>query len=174
MRLDHIAYRTADRKESAKFFQDCLHYTIGTEFDLKFDDGTVTDCIALLPPEDRAVDANHWRLIVGDMDQRAELHGPEGSIVGDWVAAREGVGGVHHIAYEVEGVAPVMREWKSRGYAEFYSEEPLICEETNLEQVFTKPSKLTGIIYELISRGQDNKGFCQANIKGLMESTRGE
>jgi len=36
--------------------------------------------------------------------------GPEGSIVGDWVAARGGVGGVHHIAYQVEDVAGTMQE----------------------------------------------------------------
>jgi 4-hydroxyphenylpyruvate dioxygenase-like putative hemolysin len=37
-------------------------------------------------------------------------------------------------------------------------------------QVFTKPSKLTGVMYELINRTGD--GFCEKNVKGLMESTR--
>ena len=92
--------------------------------------------------------------------------------MGDWVDERGGIGGLHHIAYQVEDVAGTMREWKEKGYAEFYSEEPLVCEETNLIQVFTKPSELTGVIYELIKRGKDNKGFCELNVKGLMESTK--
>ena len=94
--------------------------------------------------------------------------GPEGSIVGDWVAERGGVGGVHHIAYQVENVEATMKEWKEKGYAEFYSDEPMIC--PGLVQVFTKPSELTGVIYELISR--EGKGFCEVNVKGLMESTK--
>jgi len=69
-------------------------------------------------------------------------------------------------------VAATMQLWKEKGYAEFYSEEPLVCEETHLTQVFSKPSELTGVIYELIKRGKDNKGFCEVNVKGLMESTR--
>ena len=39
-----------------------------------------------------------------------------------------------------------------------------------LVQVFTKPSELTGIIYELISREGD--GFCEDNVKDLMNSTK--
>ena len=98
--------------------------------------------------------------------------GPEGSIVGDWVAERGGVGGVHHIAYQVDDVAAKMKEWQELGFVEFYSEDPLVCEETHLTQVFSKPSELTGVIYELITRGNDNKGFCEVNVKGLMESTK--
>ena len=51
MRLDHIAYRTADRVKTAQFFIDALGYRIQTEFKLEFDDGSTTDCIALEPPE---------------------------------------------------------------------------------------------------------------------------
>ena len=192
MRLDHIAYRAKDRRKTAQFFQDCLGYTIGTEFDLKFDDGTTTDCIALAPPEVRHPETNNWtyRTLMGThlagpgdpvYSVHCEFHappeifvsdGPKGSIVGDWVEERGGIGGVHHIAYQVEDVLATMQEWKEKGYAEFYSEEPLVCEETNLVQVFSRPSELTGIIYELIKRGKDNKGFCEVNVKGLMESTK--
>ena len=98
--------------------------------------------------------------------------GPDGSIVGDWVKERDGVGGVHHIAYQVDDVDSKMKEWKEKGYAEFYSEKPLVCSETELVQVFTKPSELTGLIYELIKRGEGDKGFCEKNVKALMESTR--
>ena len=90
--------------------------------------------------------------------------------MGDWVAERGGIGGVHHIAYQVEDVEAKMKEWRDKGYAEFYSEEPMTC--PGLTQVFTKPSKLTGVIYELISR--EGKGFCEVNVKGLMESTKGK
>ena len=94
--------------------------------------------------------------------------GPPGSIVGDWVADRNGVGGVHHIAYQVSDVAGTMKKWKDAGYAEFLSDKPLTC--PGLEQVFTKPSELTGVIYELISR--EGKGFCEDNVKHLMLSTQ--
>ena len=39
-----------------------------------------------------------------------------------------------------------------------------------LVQVFTKPSELTGVIYELINR--EGEGFCKDNVKALMESTK--
>ena len=93
--------------------------------------------------------------------------GSVGSIVGDWVAARSGVGGIHHIAYQCDDVAGTMRQWKEAGYAEFLSDEPMTC--PGLVQVFTKPSELTGVIYELISREGD--GFCEDNVKNLMLST---
>ena len=71
--------------------------------------------------------------------------GTEGSIVHDWVQKRDGVGGIHHLAYQVESVAEKMKEWTEKGYAEFTTNDPLTC--PGLSQVFTKPSELTGIIY---------------------------
>ena len=62
-----------------------------------------------------------------------------------------------------------MDEWRAKGYAEFTSDKPLTC--PGLTQVFTKPSLLTGVIYELIERGEH--GFCRENVKNLMESTKG-
>ncbi len=62
-----------------------------------------------------------------------------------------------------------MLEWKEKGYAEFTTDEPLKCE--GITQIFTKPSQLTGIIYEFIERGIH--GFCQENVKDLMNSTKG-
>jgi catechol 2,3-dioxygenase-like lactoylglutathione lyase family enzyme len=181
MRLDHIAYRSKNRHKTAKFFKDTLGYEVGTEFQIKFDDGGRADCLALVPPESRPQDTGLWRMetVLGfnELEKEVEYHappeifvsdGPEGSIVGDWVADRGGVGGIHHIAYQVEDVAGTMKEWRDKGYAEFLSEEPMEC--PGLKQVFTKPSELTGVIYELISR--EGKGFCELNVKGLMESTR--
>ena len=43
MRLDHIAYRVKDRYKTARFFKDAFGYTIGTEFQIEFDDGSKAD-----------------------------------------------------------------------------------------------------------------------------------
>ena len=75
------------------------------------------------------------------------------------------------MAYQVEDVKRIMDEWKEKGYAEFYSEEPISCEDPTLVQVFTKPSELTGVIYEFINR--EGAGFCKDSVKQLMESTKG-
>lgn len=90
------------------------------------------------------------------------------SVVGKWVAARAGVGGLHHIAMQVESVEKTMKEWQEKGWAQFTSEKPMTC--PGLTQVFTKPNHL-GIIFEFIERGEH--GFCQANVKDLMLSTKG-
>lgn len=96
--------------------------------------------------------------------------GPPESIVGKWVAARDWVGGIHHLAYMVDDVQAKMDEWKTKGYAEFLSETPLTC--PDLTQVFTSPHALTGVIFEFINRGKH--GFCAENVAGLMESTAKE
>ena len=183
MRLDHIAYRVKDRKKSAGFFKEAFGYSIGTEFYIDFDDGSKADCMALIPPEERHPLTVEWDVLLADRPEGEDdidfhsYHAPPeifvsdgnlGSIVGDWVEERGGIGGIHHIAYQVEDVKAVMEEWKEKGYAEFYSDKPLTC--PGLTQVFTKPSELTGVIYELIKR--DGDGFCETNVKGLMESTK--
>jgi len=173
MRIDHIAYRVADRVKSAQFFIDALGYKIQTTFELEFDDGSTTSCIALAPPE--KLDTHPWTHLIGGV---MEMHcppevfvsdGPSDSIVGKWVAARDGVGGIHHIAYQVDSVSETMKEWREKGYAEFTTDEPLTC--PDLVQCFTKPSSLTGTIYEFIERGAH--GFCVENVKDLMNSTKG-
>lgn len=190
MRLDHIAYRVKDRYKTATFFENALGYTVGTEFQIEFDDGSKADCLALVPPEKRPHLTENWINTSthcyenieewtdqGGCEEDVTMHAPPeifvsdglpGSIVGDWVADRNGVGGIHHIAYQVSDVADVMKQWKDAGYAEFLSEEPMTC--PGLKQVFTKPSELTGVIYELISREGD--GFCEDNVKELMTSTK--
>ena len=161
MRLDHIAYRAKDRYKTANFFKDALGYEIGTEFQIKFDDGGTADCLALVPPERRPEHPDLWSLSTAlgfnELEATVEFHSPRG-----------GVGGIHHIAYQCDSVESTMKEWREKGYAEFLSEEPMEC--PGLKQVFTKPSELTGVIYELISR--EGKGFCEVNVKGLMESTK--
>lgn len=174
MRLDHIAYRVADRKKTAQFFIDAFGYKVQTEFDIHFDENHTAKCIALEPPEKLGEDVP-WKVFAPGTEQEYHLppeifisDGSPDSVVGQWVAARGGVGGVHHLAYQVDSVEDTMREWREKGYAEFSSEDVLRCPE--LTQVFTKPSALTGVIYEFISRGRH--GFCQDNVKDLMLSTR--
>ena len=191
IRLDHIAYRVANREKTVKFFMDALGYTFQTEFDLEFADGTTCDCTALEPPEKHPMITNHyWVKRINDglaipitpevakENPHDELHlppeifvseGQPGSIVADWVAARNGVGGIHHLAYQVDDVKATMAEWVEKGYAEFTSDKPMEC--PGLTQVFTKPSELTGVIYEFITRS--GYGFCKENVRGLMESTVG-
>ena len=190
MRLDHIAYRVKDRYKTYDFFRRAFGYGLGTSFEIRFDDGSHADCLALVPPEHRHDDPNQWSRtlkletqLAGPADPlyfiNAEYHAPPeifvsdggaGSIVGDWVEERGGVGGIHHMAYQVEDVEAVMKEWKEKGYAEFYSEEPITCKNPNLVQVFSKPSELTGVVYELINR--EGAGFCEKSVKNLMESTK--
>lgn len=185
MRIDHIAYRTADREKTANFFIEALGYKVQTTFEPKFSDGTTqgVKCIALEPPEKWRKENEIWSGftwnytfespgagIIQEYHLAPELFvsdGPPDSIVGKWVAERGGIGGIHHIAYQVEDVQAVMDEWKEKGYAEFLSDKPLEC--PGLVQVFTKPSKLTGVIYEFITR--EEHGFCAENVGGLMEST---
>ena len=191
MRLDHIAYRVKDRHKTADFLRKCLGYSIAIEFDLEFDDGSTTDCLAMTPPEERPTDVLEWDILLADapeLDKASDAifhsyhcppeifvsDGPDGSIVGDWVKERNGIGGIHHLAYQVENVEATMQDWTNKGYAEWYSKKPLVCEKTKLVQVFSKPSELTGVIYELITRGKDSKGFCETNVKSLMESTRSQ
>jgi len=180
-RIDHIAYRVFDRFKTAKFFEDCLGYKIDESlpegFKLQFDDGSTTNCLVMTPPEKKHPDGP-WAVYGMHLGPTGPLFhlapelfisdGPEGSIVGDWVKARDGVGGIHHMAYQVADVSATMAEWTEKGYAEFLSDKPLTC--PGLEQVFTKPSELTGIIYELISRS--GQGFCKENVKDLMISTQ--
>jgi catechol 2,3-dioxygenase-like lactoylglutathione lyase family enzyme len=198
MRLDHIAYRVKDREKTTKFLEGCLGYKYAGTWDIEFGDGSTTKFNMLAPPEVRASEAGKWthhalmhdpsildeRVVDENSSFRAEFHappeiavsdGPIGSIVGDWVAETNGGrGGVHHIAYEVDDVAATMKCWKCKFDIEFYSDEPIVCEEDDLVQVFSKPSELTGVIYELIKRGSTNKGFCIKSVKALMESTRKE
>jgi catechol 2,3-dioxygenase-like lactoylglutathione lyase family enzyme len=182
MRLDHIAYRVGNRYRSASLFTEAFGYTLGTEFQIEFDDKSKADCLVLVPPEVRHPRTDmwvyHWVSPSWWDAARPEYHAPpeifisdgtEGSIVGDWVEERGGIGGIHHMAYQVDDVEAVMNEWIEKGYAEFYTAEPITCKDPNLTQVFTKPSELTGVIYEFISR--EGAGFCKDSVKQLMEST---
>jgi len=180
MRLDHIALRVADRNKTAEFLATCFDYRIAEDlpdgFEIKFEDGTTAQCLVLLPPE-KLGEATPWSYLTPTPEGEVDYHmapeifvseGSPGSIVEKWVQARDGVGGIHHLAYQVESVADKMKEWQDKGYAEFTTERPLAC--PGLVQVFSKPSQLTGVIYEFIER--EKHGFCQENVKDLMNSTK--
>lgn len=171
MRLDHIAYRVADRNKTVKFFIDALGYQIQTEFDIDFQDGSQAKCFALQPP--KILEKSAWTCNFNNIEYHLppEIFVSDGtpdSIVGKWVAERNNIGGIHHLAYQVESVEKIMQEWKEKGYAEFTTDKPLTC--PGLTQVFTKPSELTGVIYEFIERNE--YGFCKENVKDLMNSTK--
>ena len=60
-------------------------------------------------------------------------------------------------------------QWKRHG-VEFLTDHIIKCPDDDMRQIFTKPiDYLGGVIIELIERG--DKGFCQNNVKDLMEST---
>ncbi len=176
MRLDHIAYRVADRNKTAKFLINAFNYKISDEFEIEFYDGTKAKCYALEPPE-RFMTINAF--VAYGMFGTEEYHSPpeifvsegsEGSIVKKWVDNRGGVGGVHHMAYQVDNVEEVMSKWIKNNWAEFTTDEPIKAD--GLVQCFTRPHKLTGIIYEFIYR--TGKGFSADNVKELMKSTSNE
>lgn len=174
-RIDHIAFRVHDRNKAVKFFCEALGYKVQQEFTIYFNDEKTdsAQCMALEPPEklDRPAP---WTHMVPQLEQEYHMppeifvsEGTPGSVVYEWVKKRGP--GIHHIAIQVDSVKDTMEEWKSKGWAEFSTDEPLHCE--GLTQVFTKPSDLVGVIFEFIER--EAFGFCKDNVKALMESTRG-
>jgi hypothetical protein len=181
MRIDHLAYRVADRYKTANFFIDCFGYRIDPEipegFDITFEDGSMAKCLVLLPPEKKIKDIS-WLLNTHDISgndlsyhMAPEIFISDGttdSIVKKWVDDKNGIGGIHHIAYQVDSVAVMMDMMVDKGYVEFTTDKPLTC--PGLTQIFTKPSVLTGVIYEFIERTE--QGFCKENVKDLMNSTK--
>ena len=174
MRIDHIAYRVANRDLAAEFLINAFGYKIEDDFSINFDDGTSAICYALTSSDvkDSSNVVNSMCIYNDDVyyppPQIFVSEGTEGSIVKEWVTKRGGVGGVHHIAYQTDDVASAMRKWKDNGWAEFTTEEPIVSD--GLHQCFTKPHPITGVIYEIISR--TSKGFNVDNVKNLMESTK--
>lgn len=172
-------------------------YKVQTEFEIFFDEAKTqkAQCIALEPPEKRPhslfikrlisvmgvdgkpIPAAEWRKTPHEKQTTYYHLAPEifisdgtpGSVVADWVKGRDGIGGIHHLAYQVESVEKIAEEWYRNGWASFTTAKPLKC--PDLTQIFTVPHPLTGVIYEFIERGKH--GFCQDNVKNLMESTKG-
>lgn len=175
MRIDHIAYRVPDKEATINFFAKAFGYSIADSFEISFDDGTCAQCYALSPPErlNQAEKFNEWSLENhnGEYHMPPEIfvsEGSPGSIVSAWVDKKGGIGGIHHIAYQVDDVSEAMSRWKKEGLADFTTDKPISSD--GLEQCFTKESPITGITYEFISR--TTKGFNVSNVKDLMKSTK--
>lgn len=174
-RIDHLAWRVPNRKETAQFFIDVLGYRIQTEFDLNFPDGSTTKCIALEAFEKKTnftwkqfIPINGFEIEYWSPPEFFISDGDDNSIVGKWVNERKNIGSfLHHIALQVDDVEKTAKEWLEKGYAEFATEKALTC--PGLIQIFSKPHKLTGIIFELIKR--ENQGFCKENVIDLMTSS---
>lgn len=175
MRLDHIAYRVANRHKAANFFIDTLGYklapTLSDGFDIQFEDGSKAQCLVLVPPESDSTSTG--RVAHGIFG--SEWHAPpeifvsdgsKNSIVDEWVQQKGP--GIHHLAYEVDSVELTMLHWSAKFGTKFTTKEPLRCE--GLVQAFTQPHPVTGLIYEIIERS--TQGFCKDNVKDLMESTK--
>ena len=158
MILDHIAYRVTNRKKAAGFLAKTLKYTTNTEFEIVFDNKSTAECLVLEPNSSK-----NPEIFISD--------GTDDSVVGEWVQAHNGNGGIHHIAYRVNDIYAIVQEWKENG-VQFLTEDVIDCPEDNMKQIFSKPlDVLGGLIIELIER--QDKGFCQNSVKDLMNSTKG-
>ena len=158
MILDHIAYRVTNRKKAAGFLAKTLKYTTNTEFEIVFDNKSTAECLVLEPNS-----SQNPEIFISD--------GTDNSVVGEWVQAQNGSGGIHHIAYRVNDIYAIVQEWKENG-VQFLTEDVIDCPEDNMKQIFSKPLDiLGGLIIELIER--QDKGFCQNSVKDLMNSTKG-
>lgn len=151
MKLDHIAYRVKNRLAAIEQHRQ-LGYVRVKDFTIDFEDGSQAHCSVLVRPEDPEVFVSQ---------------GTPGSIVDRWVDTHGGVGAIHHLAYGVHSVQKTMDRLRANGI-KFTTDKPLTC--PGLVQVFTEPNPATGVIYEYIERHGEN-GFCEANVKSLMEST---
>lgn len=192
MRVDHIAYRVADRAATVDFLRQTLGYIEAEEFTIDFSDGTCANCTALVPPESidyklGNYDEMPYELPIGLISapfgqipmltyhQAPEIfvsQGEPGSIPYRWVHnERAGVGGVHHLAYQVDDVAGKMRQWTRLGLATFTTDEP-IQNDDGLVQCFSHPIPALGnLVIEFIKRGKGSKGFNVDSVRELMEST---
>lgn len=187
MRIDHLAFRVRDHRETAEFFIKAMGYRycdrVGTDgFRVDFEDGTWADCLVLVPPE-RKINGMSWTTMVpaiipgeDGIDDNQEYHlppevfisqGSPDSIVDRWV--EKNGNRLHHIALQVDDIESVKSEWKKAGYATFANDQVLTC--PGLKQIFTDPSELTGFIWELIERDPNDDGFCITNVRNLMIST---
>lgn len=180
-RIDHLAFRTLDRKKAVKFLCEALGYKEATEFQIDFPNKDIAVC-SVLEPLNRMESKSllPWTQMVNlDAISQEYVLAPElfvsegnpGSIVHKWAEQRGGAG-LHHIAMQVKDDSTVeeeMKKWLDNGWCEsFMSEKPFVCE--NMSQVFTKPSSVLGVIFELIKRKE--AGFCKTSVLSLMESTR--
>jgi hypothetical protein len=81
------------------------------------------------------------------------------------------------MAYTVSNIQEAREEFKAAGF-EFLNNDIIACE-NGLQQTFTKPVDVTGIIYELMEKPITETGnllevnFCKESVGNLMKSTEG-
>lgn len=154
MFIDHIAYRVKSRSKALEILK-LLDYDRVEDFPIVFDDGSDALCSSFeneFGPD----------IFVSG--------GSEDSVIGRWVKVRDG-GGIHHIAFRVDSVKETMLILQAKGW-KFTTEEPIVCTDPVLSQVFTQPIEELGFMtIEFIERIPTQSGFCRSSIKRLMEST---
>ena len=180
IRLDHIAYRTVDRKKTVDLLCKLYNYQVQDEFVLDFDDGTQAKCSALEPKDNYLKTIIHHQVTLNFYDQEINEYykppeffvseGKPGSIVYEWLKAKGIQSGIHHIALEVASVKDTMKWWLEKGFCGFSTEEPIYCPESGLMQIFTKEVPELGHVIEFISR--TDKGFCSSSVKKLIEMSK--
>jgi catechol 2,3-dioxygenase-like lactoylglutathione lyase family enzyme len=182
-RIDHLAFRTLDKTKCVKFFKEVLGYTEQAEFTIYFNEEKTEQamCVAMEPSNRNKSEFFPWTIPFNiGLHQQEYVLAPEifisegspGSIVHNWATSKSG-GGLHHIALQVpqdSDVEKEMKKWLTLGWTEGFSSDVITCED--LHQVFTKPSLLTGVVFELIQR--KNHGFCKDSVKKLMETTKSD
>ena len=149
IRLDHIAYRVKNRHKTSLFFKEAFGYKVQQEFIISFDDGSKAQCIALEPPEKKDI----WTPWTSVLEERTFHLAPEifvsdgtpNSIVDRWVKEHNNIGGIHHLAYQVDSVEDTVKEWKSKGWANFTTENPNVC--GGVVQIFSEPNPITNVVY---------------------------
>lgn len=176
--LDHIAFRVHrdNHEKTCEMFVNLFGYEIVDKFEPEFPDGTTqsTICTVLSPKglkaseAPRVIEQNGVRYQTMP-DLFISSSSDPNSVVAKYVANRDSVGGVHHLAYAVDSVDGTMKTFKDAKFA-FLTEKPLVCEE--LTQTFSKPSDLVNVIFEFIERRQAS--FCKSSVGKLMDSTKNE
>lgn len=181
-RIDHLAFRTKEeyREKTVKFFVEAMGYRVQENFEIPFsDDKNDVALCAALEPTNRTSNNLPWNIIYpfGEIKQEYVL-APEifvsagGNVVKEWVDKKGP--GLHHIALQVPDDSTVEREmdiWLQKGWTEkFSSKTPFSCDD--MTQIFTSPSQLTGVVFELIKRKEH--GFCKTYVKYLMLSSKND
>lgn len=186
MRIDHIALRCKDRKAVAMFYIDAFGYKYDQKFRIPLGEepdqfSDYADCVVLTPPERVNSDLPHT--MIYEIPNMGHLHtlfhlaseifisdGPPGGLIDRWVTERQSLGHnlLHHLAYQVDSVENIIKQWLAAGWGEFTTSKPIVCPEDGLIQVFTKPHSLTGLTYEFIQRPLDGKGFCQSSVRQIL------
>lgn len=149
LKLDHIALRLKNKKD-AKALLSILDYKIEDVIELDFGNSK----------------AESYVMAGSGLTEIFMSDGEPNSVVGEWV--NEFGPGIHHIAFQTDNIEEDIEKFRE-SKVQFTTDNYLSCDD--LKQIFTKPQEaLGGIIIELIER--KTKGFCTANVKKLMESTK--